>query len=99
MDVSYSAGWRDVDQPAHDAAAERPNRPVRLRIQPTLLRASAGKPMGNHKSWQGVSWSIECRSAQEAIEVRKAMQAFFTAIGVHGAPAVEKALTAAARIK
>ena len=96
MEVTYSANVVDLDKPAFDAQAERPDRPIRLRIQPTLLRVSAGDTVGNHRSWTGVSWSLECRTAEEAIGVRVALEAFFAAIAQHGTAAVGKALTAGA---
>ena len=97
MDVTYSANARDLDRPAFEAHAERPNRPIRLRLQPTLLRVKAGQTLGNHRSWSGVSWTLECQTAEEAIAVRLALEAFFAALGVHGAAAVEAALTPATR--
>lgn len=94
MEITYSADTVDLDKSAFDAQAERPDRPLRLRIQPTLLRVAPGETMGNHRSWQGVSWSLECRTAEEAIGVRVALEAFFGAVAQHGTTAVEKALTA-----
>ena len=95
MQVAYSADQLDLDRPAHDAATERPNRPIRMRIAPTLLRVNPGETVGNHQSWKGVSWTLECRTPEEAIAVRRALEAFFVAIAQHGAGAVEKALTPA----
>jgi hypothetical protein len=94
MDVSYSATATDIDKPAYDAQAERPDRPLRIRLQPTLLRLKKGETVGNHHSWSGVSWTLECRNAEEAIAVRRALEAFFGVIARHGAEQVEKALTA-----
>jgi hypothetical protein len=94
MDISYSADPTDIDRPAFEAQAERPDRPIRLRIQPTLLRVKPGGNLGNHRSWSGVSWTLECPTAEEVVTVRLALQAFFAALAKHGAVAVEKALTA-----
>ena len=99
MEISYSADTPDVDKPAFDAQAERPSRPIRMRVQPTLLRVNPGESVGNHRSWSGVSWTLECRTAEEAIGVRDALQAFFAAISVHGAEAVRKALTPAPTVQ
>lgn len=96
MEVTYSATSVDLDRPAFEAQAERPDRPLRLRVQPTLLRQAPGETTGNHRSWSGVSWSLECPTAEEAIGVRDALQAFFAAIAQHGSLAVQKALTASA---
>lgn len=80
MDVAYSAASRDeLDRPAYEAQAERPDKPVRLRIQPTLLRTE-----GQHQAWPGVSWTVECQDAEETIAVREALRAFFEALGVQG---------------
>jgi hypothetical protein len=92
MEISYSADVPELDQFAIEAEQERPERPLRLRVQPTLLRQSSGEA-GNHRGWPGVSWTLECQDAAEAIGVRKALEAFFTAIAQHGPGAVEKALT------
>lgn len=92
MQVIYSGTEIDLDQPAHEAELERPGQPVRLRVQPSILRKPAGAA-GGHRAWPGVSWMIECRDAQEAIAVREALHAFFTALTQHGAAAVQRALT------
>lgn len=93
MEISYSADVPDLDRPAVEAKAERPDRPIRLRVQPTLLRVKAGATLGNHRSWPGVSWTLECQTAEEAIAVRRALQAFFAALAQHGPAVVERALT------
>jgi hypothetical protein len=99
MEITYSADVVDIDSPAFAAQAERPDRPLRLRIQPTLLRVLPGETTGNHRSWSGVSWTLECPTAADAIEVRNALQAFFEACAQHGASRVEHALTASLQKK
>lgn len=99
MEITYSADAVDLDRPAFEAQAERPDSPIRLRVQPTLLRVRPGETGGNHRSWSGVSWAIECQTAEEAIAVRKALEAFFGALGRQGAVAVEAALTAKAVVQ
>lgn len=99
MEVSYSQAVINLDQPALDAQAERPDRPLRLRIQPTLLRQKAGQTIANHQSWPGVSWTLECQTADEAIQVRKALTTFLAALNQHGAVAVDKALTGTLRVR
>lgn len=99
MEISSSQDVMDLDQAAFEAQAERPTRPLRLRIQPTLLRLKTGQTTANHLSWPGVSWTLECQNAEETILVRQAMTAFFAALAQHGAEAVEKALTGTLRRK
>lgn len=99
VDITYSADVLDLDAPAYEAAAERPDKPLRLRVQPTLLRQRAGDASGgNHQAWPGVSWTVECRDAEEAIAVRDALRAFFGALGAYGPAAVQKALTVPAPV-
>lgn len=87
MEITYSAETVDLDAPAHLAAADRPGKPVRLRVQPTLLRGE------NYQAWAGVSWTADCPTAADAIAVRDALRAFFLALEHYGAEAVQKALT------
>lgn len=94
MEITYSADAIDRDRPAYEAQAERPDRPLRLRVQPTLLRQKPGQTVGLHRSWSGVSWAVECQTAEEAISIRQALQAFFAALAAFGPAAVERALTA-----
>lgn len=94
MDVNYSAALIDVDRAAREAEAERPGKPVHLRVQPTLMRTKSGGE-ANHRSWSGVSWTLECGDASEAIAVRRAMEAFFTALERFGPDRVREALTTA----
>lgn len=94
MEIKYSADAVDLDKAALDAQAERPAHPIRLRIQPTLLRLRSGDATPNHRSWSGVSWTLECPTAADAIAVREALQAFFAAVAYHGAGQIETALTA-----
>lgn len=93
MEVSYSAGPRDVDRTLKHAQAERPGQPIRMRIQPTVLRQKPGQKEAQHTSWPGVSWVLECQTVDEAAGIRKALEAFFVAIAQHGPREVERALT------
>ena len=93
MEITYSADAVDLDRPAYDAQAERPDRPIRLRVQPTLLRVRQGETVGNHRSWTGVSWTLECATAEEAIEVRDALGNFFNTLSVYGGRKLATILT------
>lgn len=94
--IEYSAevpSEAQLDQPVYAAQQERPDQPIKLRIQPTLLRVPAGSTRSNHQAWTGLSWNLDCATAAEAIAVRKALAAFFAAIGAEGPEVVRQALT------
>lgn len=77
MDMTYSADIEHIDEPLHAAADElKAGEPIRVRIQPMLWR----KTMAQHRSWAGVSWTVNCRTVDEAIALREALRAFFEAI-------------------
>jgi hypothetical protein len=99
MEISYSADVNDLDRPAYDAQAERPDLPIRLRVQPTLLRVKPGKVGGNHKAWAGVSWTLECKDAEEAIAIRDALKSFFLALSRVGPAIVQQGLTQLSQVK
>src|SRR5262245_23654919 len=91
--VSYSAELPDLDQPPYDAARERPGKPIRLRIQPTMFRLRpGGRPGGQQLAWPGVSWMIECATPEEAIALREGLRLFFTAVCTQGSAEVIAAL-------
>lgn len=88
MDVSYTADPVDLDQPVIDVAAERPGKPIRIRVLPMLLRASS-----DYVAWKGVAWTVGCDSTAEAILVRRALEAFFERLGDSGPEAMIDLLT------
>jgi len=92
VEIAYSVE-ADPDAPAYAAQAERPDRPIKLRVQPTLLRLRAGQGGAHHRAWHGVSWTIECRDAEEVLGVRDALAAFFRALVTEGPQAVQARLT------
>lgn len=89
LQVQYTADQPDLDQPVHDAIAARPGQPVRVRVAPTLLQAN-----GNHLAWKGVAWTVTAQTAEDAIAVRHALEAFFAALSTVGSERVIGALTA-----
>ena len=88
MQVQYSAETLDLDKAVEEAQAERPDKPIRVRLQPALLRSD-----GAYVAWRGVAWSVACETPAEAIALRQALVAFFAAIGTHGIAAVTDILT------
>lgn len=99
MEISYSADVTDLNRPAYEAQAERPDLPIRLRVQPTLLRVKPGAIGGNHKSWPGVSWTLECKDAEEAIAIRDALRSFFLALSRVSPRVIEASLTQLSQMK
>jgi len=91
-EIVYSAE-ADPNAPAYAAQAERPDRPIKLRVQPTLLRLRVGQGGATHRAWHGVSWTIECKDAEEVLGVRDALAAFFRAVAGEGPTAVHARLT------
>lgn len=91
MEMSYSADLPEIDAPAVQAAAARPNGGVKMRLQPGLLTAK-----GTYQAWSGVSWTVSCANAAEAIAVREALRACFAAIASRGADGVTRMLEAVA---
>jgi hypothetical protein len=93
MEVTYSAAINpSLDQPVHDAQTERPGKPIRIRLQPTIFRLRDGGLGGQQQAWAGVSWIVECQSAAEAIELKEALKRFFDAVGAFGPAAVGERL-------
>lgn len=92
----FSRDLSDPDKPVKEAAAKRPGKPIKLRIQPMILNTVDGKG-GQYKSWKQVSWTLECDTPAEAFAVRDAMAVFFEVMGKRGPKAVTAALKAAAK--
>lgn len=91
MEVTYSAAVNlALDQPVHDAHAERPGKPIRIRLQPTIFRVREGR--GQQQAWAGVSWILACQSPAEAIALREGLKVFFEAVTQLGPVAVGEVL-------
>lgn len=91
VEVSYSAEATDLDRAAHEAEAERPGKPIIVRVQPTIFRTGTGTS-GQQKAWAGVSWRVTCRHAAEAIDLRDALRVFFETVTRTDAATVIRAL-------
>lgn len=94
MQVNYSADVSALDAPVVEAARERPNKAIRIRVPLLLFRV---KPDGTassgvYRSWNNVSWIVECDSVGEAVRTRETLQLFFQAIQAFGTEGVHDAL-------
>ena len=100
VQASYSADTTELDQPARDGEQERLGKAIRVRIPLLLFRLREGDSAGSgvYRSWNNVSWIVECADAAEATSLRDALQAFFAAVNHEGLEAVVDRLTASARV-
>lgn len=89
MQSAYAQDAADDRRPVEQAAAERPGKPILIRVHPTIFRG------GQYHSWKGVHWKLEVDSPDEAVALRDALQAFFQAVSTAGPHAVTDALHAA----
>ena len=100
MEATYSRDLEGIDQPVYDAAAERPGKPIRVRVQPSLFRVSKRREgaTGDQIAWAKVSWIIECHTPEEVIALREAMKEFFEVISLVGAKEIRRRLKVAATV-
>ena len=97
MIVNYSADVSSLDQPPLEAAQERPGKPIRLRVPLLVFRLHPppSRPgTGAYRTWNNVSWILECESVNEALAVRDTLQQVFSMIRMHGIDHVRQCLTA-----
>lgn len=75
MEMTYSADVDKIDEPVHQAASERTaeTQPIRIRVQPAIYRPG----IQQHRMWQGVSWTLDFGTVDEAIALRESMRLFF----------------------
>lgn len=86
---SFTRDLADDRQQIEEAFTERNGQPVRLRLQPQVLRAH-----GKYRAWKDVTWTLDCTTPKEVIGIRNAMQVFFRVLAQVGPEAMIKALTA-----
>jgi len=95
MQTSFA---RDLVDPAtiiEEALAERPNKPVLIRIQPSIFRLRPGNLTssgGIYKAWRDVHWTVAIDQADEAVPFREALRVFFAQLGAYGPTRVIDAL-------
>lgn len=86
----------DPDQSIDEAAAERPRKPILVRVQPAIYRLNdRGNGSGNYRAWKDVHWTITLTDREEGRSLRAVLQVFFTALGSLGPEMVIDALEAA----
>ena len=88
MHSEFARDLADADRPLHQALASRPGKPIKIRIQPSLLVGA------QYRSWKDVRWTIECDTPAEGIAVREALRLFFRTLADEGPAAIESRLTA-----
>jgi hypothetical protein len=95
MIVNYSADVSTIDEPPSIAKAERPDKPIRIRIPLLLWRLREGGPSGagQYRTWNDVSWILECETVEEALRVRDTLQLFFAAVRRNEIEALQTLLT------
>lgn len=89
-----TASIAPIDQPLEFAATERPGQPIRLRVQPAILRKLEGKDVQNFQAWKNLHWMIELVDVGEGRMFREALSAFFLIAGSQGIGAVHQQLVA-----
>ena len=82
---------QDVDETVRQAAQEAAGGPIKVRVQPQVYLKGKGA-RGAFLAWRGVHWMITCTSVKEAQGLRKALTAFFAAVGRQGFVVVTKTL-------
>jgi hypothetical protein len=74
VDVQYS--FPDEDAQVYRIAEQRPDAPIRIRIQPDLYVQRDGRAL--YMAWRQVFWRVECATPGEAIALKDALHAFFS---------------------
>ncbi|HKB39433.1 MAG TPA: hypothetical protein VKD72_23555 [Gemmataceae bacterium] len=94
MISEYGRDLSDQNRPIRDAWAERPGKPIRIRIQPAIFRLVKGRS-SQYKVWPNIHWTLECERPEEAYQLREALRLFFdTTNRTGGLDAVVRALRA-----
>lgn len=89
--VNYSIP-EDQDALVHTAFAERPDKPLRLRLQPDIFRLNQRSARGRYDAWKGVHWTVELATPGEAVALKDALRLFFDVAEEIGADGVRERL-------
>lgn len=86
METRYSRDDLDLDDQVRDAFDERPGKPLRIRVQPTILRTTSEKSghFNQHQPWKGVRWILDVETVEEAAALREALRVFFAQVSELG---------------
>jgi hypothetical protein len=79
MLTAFTRDLTDYRRPLREALRERPGKPLKLRLQPTLLRRTASGQV-QYRAWPGIRWAIEATTVAEATACCEALRAFFHAL-------------------
>jgi len=82
MRSQFKRDLADPDQAVWDTAAERPGQPIRMRVQPTLLRGTDSRHQ--YLPWRDMRWVLTCDTPEETFAVRDAMAVFFERLSEAG---------------
>lgn len=75
--MEISTGLTPIDDPLEQAAKERPGQPLKVRVQPTVLRHESGRKSAHYGSWRNLHWTLSIANVAEARLFREALSAFF----------------------
>lgn len=81
-----------IDKPIEDAVQERPGAPLRIRLQPAILRRVDGAKAGHYQAWRQLHWLVELDTLDDARAFRESLAAFFQLIDEEGIGAVHQRL-------
>lgn len=91
MLLDYSRAPKEQDGVIYQAAEG--GRPIRIRLQPTVLIGGGSTRYRQHRQWTSVRWLIDVATPEEAFALRDALQLFFQTVRRDGAAVVCARLT------
>lgn len=90
--MEITSSLTSVDKALELAAMERPGQPIRIRIQPAILRKPADRPASNFQAWKNLHWMVGVKDVSEGQLFREALSAFFQVTAEQGISVVHHAL-------
>jgi hypothetical protein len=90
MQTEYARDLADQNRSLLEAIEERPGKPLRLRVQPMILRTTGTRHQ--YKAWRDVSWTLEVADMAEANAFAEALRVFFVTLNAAGPDAVAASL-------